>query len=375
MSANTGSSLSPDGLLAMKATFLMTVFFCVAAFSGSPVFADDEGDDTGGFPQPLEEHGIELHAEVEFEYRTEEGFDNTEDESSATSNSDAASLDLEFSYQPCDWFRGDLLITWDDETPLEIDEGFVTIGGAETFPPFLSAGKLTLPFGLFETRMISDPLSQELGEIKTYAVVLGTEWQGLYASTFVYDGSTIDGDDDGRDLKVFGVGAGYLYEDDDLVLLAGGGWIENIADSDSFSEFLHEEKLNLKDRSPGVVVYSLLEYGPLTFSAEYISSLEHIEVIDEDEAVDLGRTEAWNTEISYSAEVVEAEVVVAFTYGESGSLGDLLPQKRLGGAVTVFPLPWLKLAFEYLREYDYSVSKEGTGDEANIVTFQLGLAY
>jgi hypothetical protein len=367
-------SLNFNGSLTMKSLFLMSVFL-ITMFSSSRVLAGDEENDGGGFPQPLEEYGIEFHARLEFEYRTEEGFDDTEDASSSTTNSDSATLDLDFGYQPCNWFRGDLLITWDDETPLEIDEGFVTVGDTETFPLFLTAGKLKLPFGLFETSMISDPLTQEIGEIKTYAGVLGFEWQGLYASTFIYDGSTIDGDDHGRDLKVFGSGAGYLYEDDDLVFLTGGGWVENIADADSFSEFLHEENLRLKDRLPGVVVYSLLEYGPFIFSAEYVAALEHIEVIDEDEAVDLGRPEAWSAELSYCAEVIDAEIVLALSYGESKSLGDLLPQKRLGGAVTVLPLPFLKLAVEYLREYDYSVSKGGTGDEADIVTFQLGLEY
>ena len=126
-------------------------------FSGSQATADDEENNTGGFPQPFEQYDIEFHATVELEYRTEEGFDDTEDESSTTSNGDA-SLDLEFAYQPCDWFKGDLIISWDDETPLEIDEGFVTIGGSEEFPSFLTLGKLTLPFGLYETSMISDPL-------------------------------------------------------------------------------------------------------------------------------------------------------------------------------------------------------------------------
>ncbi len=358
----------------MKIIFPVFFFFIIMS-SFNLAVAGDKEDDPGDFPQPLEEYGIEFHASLEFEYRTEEGFDDTEEASSSTTSSDSATLDLEFGYQPCDWFRGDLLITWDDETPLEIDEGFVTVGDTETFPLFLTAGKLTLPFGLFETSMISDPLTQEVGEIKTYATVLGVEWQGLYVSTFIYDGTTIDGDDDGRDLKVFGAGAGYLYENDDVVFTVGGGWIENLADADSFSEFLDEENLHLKDRSPGAVVYSLLEYGPLTLIAEYVAALEHVDVIDEDEAVDLGRSEAWNAEVSYSIEIEDVEAVAALTYGQSESLGDLLPKKRLGGGVTVFPRPYLKLAVEYLREYDYSVSKGGTGDEADIVTLQLGLEY
>lgn len=362
-----------NGFLAMKTIF--PVFFFLVISSCSLAVAGDKEDDAGAFPQPLEEYGIEFHASLEFEYRTEEGYDDTEDASSSTTTSDSATLDIEFGYQPCDWFRGDIFITWDDETPLEIDEGFVTLGDTETFPLFLTAGKLTLPFGLFETSMISDPLSQEVGEIKTYAVAIGIEWQGLYASTFIYDGSTIDGDDDGRDLKVFGAGAGYLYEQEDVVFMVGGGWVENLPDADSFSEFLDEEHLHLEDRSPGAVVYSLLEYSRLTLFAEYVSALEHIEVIDEDETVDLGRSEAWNAEISYSMEIEDVEAVAALSYGRSNSLGDLLPKKRLGGCITVFPFPYLKVAVEYLREYDYSVSKGGTGDEADIVTFQLGLQY
>lgn len=357
----------------MKPIFFVCVFFVVMS-SHSLAVAGDKEDDAGGFPQPLAQYGVEFHATVELEHRTEDGFDEPGDGSSTTSDGDA-SLDLELTYAPSDWLKGDMIISWDDETPLEIDEGFVTVGDTESFPLFLVAGKLTLPFGLFETSMISDSLTLEAGEIKTYAAVLGAEWQGLYVSAFIYDGSTIDGDDDGRDLKVFGAGAGYLYEQDDTVFMVGGGWTENIADADSFSEFLDEEHLHLTDRVPGFDVYSLLEYGSLTLSAEYVAALEHIEVFDEEEAADLGRSEAWNAEISYGIEVHDVVLVTALSYGRSDSLGGLLPEKRVGAGLAVLPLPYLKIACEYLREYDYPVSRGGTGDEANIVTFQIALEY
>jgi hypothetical protein len=60
-------------------------------------------------------------------------------------------------------------------TDLEIDEAFVTLGQSKAY---LAVGQLYVPFGNFESHLISDPLTLELGEAREKAAQVGFEKGG-----------------------------------------------------------------------------------------------------------------------------------------------------------------------------------------------------
>ena len=70
---------------------------------------------------------------------------------------------------------GHALVLWeeDDTEPVDLDEGFITFTGTEEIPAYLHAGKLYVPFGVYDTVFISDPFTLELGETRKSAVFAG----------------------------------------------------------------------------------------------------------------------------------------------------------------------------------------------------------
>lgn len=76
----------------------------------------------------------------------------------------------------------------DDEVIL--DEANITMKNLSGAPVTLTAGKYVLPFGVFESPLVNDPLTQEVYEINAAAVSLAyvvEELQGVELSLTVYD--------------------------------------------------------------------------------------------------------------------------------------------------------------------------------------------
>ena len=94
---------------------------------------------------------------------------------------------------------------------MENDDGTIALADAfVTYAPGggLSAamGQQTLPFGVYDTNLVSDPLTKELGETALTSLVLGGEAAPFGWSLFTYyvdDEETIDG---------FGVGLGTAWK-------------------------------------------------------------------------------------------------------------------------------------------------------------------
>ena len=97
-----------------------------------------------------------------------------------------------------------------DEGDIEVDDAFVT--AALAGDASITAGLLYLPFGVFETNMISDPLTLDLGEKRDPAVVVELSSDALHGTVYGYQRDT--GEDEGRDDRIGGYGAsvGYAVE-------------------------------------------------------------------------------------------------------------------------------------------------------------------
>lgn len=119
----------------------------------------------------------------------------TKDFSGQKNNSiQLSSASLEFDIQPSNWVFGRLKIDWNDGTNVlfpttsgfnagvdrfTLDQGYVTLGDTQRFPPFLTAGRVVLPFGVStghpvtDTLSINNPLTVEVFETKQTAVGFG----------------------------------------------------------------------------------------------------------------------------------------------------------------------------------------------------------
>ena len=68
-----------------------------------------------------------------------------------------------------------------------VDGAVITLGNTEKNPVYLAAGKMAVPFGNYETQMISDPLTLEIGETAEDALQLGVEAGGFYGSVYAFN--------------------------------------------------------------------------------------------------------------------------------------------------------------------------------------------
>jgi hypothetical protein len=102
--------------------------------------------------------------------------------------------ELDFEIQPNEWTLGTLIIEYIDGTNvifpttdgfeagvdrINLDQGFLTIGDPQRFPPFLTGGRMIVPFGIStgdpvaDVLTIEDPLTIEVFETKQDAILIG----------------------------------------------------------------------------------------------------------------------------------------------------------------------------------------------------------
>ena len=313
----------------------------------------------------------------------EAGYASLEDENE--SDVALATMELGLDAAVNDYVSGHFLLLWeeDDTEPVDLDEGFITLTGGPDCPASVSAGKMYVPFGRFESHMISDPLTLELAETSESAVMLGVEEKGFYGSVYLFNGDADEFDEDSH-VDNYGAQAGFAVATDAFNLDIGGSYINNITDSDGWEGLLDdpEDEGNvggeLDDYVGGVGAHAIMSTGPFMFIAEYITALDEADFVNKDGSIrhTVEELSAWNAELGYSFALAGKPVTAAVAYQGSNDAdeflddGDeILPETRLLGSIAVELYEATSLALEYYHdEYE-------NNDEAEGVTAQLAVEF
>ncbi len=288
---------------------------------------------------------------------------------------DLATVELGLDAKATDWTAGHILLKYedgDDDDHFFIDEATVVLGNSDKFPLLLTVGKFYMPFGNFETNMIQDPLTLDIGEINDAGASIGLEANSFTASLHGYKGMNETGA--GDTIKGFGATAGYGYEEDDISFHVGISWINNIADSDgAIADAFDSAGLDdIDDFVNGLGAHIGAGFGPVSFIGEYVTSLDSFSVSEIAYAGYGAKPSAWNSELAYTIELLEREMVFAVGYqqtDEAVALG--LPKSRYSGAAGMEILPATTLSLEYAYDDDYDLEDGGNGENANVFTAQL----
>jgi len=293
-------------------------------------------------------------------------------EDAKESDLDLATFELGVDVALNSYFSGFALMAWDaEEAKMDIDEGGITLGDADSSGFSLTAGKLYLPFGVYETALISDPLTLEIGETREGAARFDISAGALYAAAYAFNSAV--NDSDGDDLvDAFGIVAGYGLELDHFGLDITAGWISNIMSSGGLAGYFADEGVDtLNEYTPGFALSAILRIADLTLIGEYVAVLNHDYLATaEDEPA------AWNLEASYVFEVAgySSSVAVAFQgTNETVFLG--LPETRIATAAGVTLHEGVDLKLEWAHDKDYPVSDGGTGETSDTLTCQLALSF
>lgn len=264
---------------------------------------------------------------------------------------------------------GHILFLWeeDDTEPVDIDEGFIILDGADVVPLYLNAGKMYVPFGYFESHFISDPLTLELGETRESALRVGFANDMVDLSVASFNG---DVDEAGADDHVESfVGSARMTLPEGTVpgvgLVLGASYISNMAESDGLEGEIPGEIADSVGGLGGFLSLSFIDR--FFFEAEYVGALDEFQggelSFDGGEAL---KPAAWNFEF---AVVPADDWEVAVKYEGGKDLGDFLPEEQYGGTVAYSLFENTVLAMEYLHgEFE-------NGDERDTVTAQLAITF
>lgn len=351
----------------MKAVLsvLMVLMFSIAV----PFSAVAQGkiEAFEGWTERLSENSpfqhINIHGAIEVEAGYVSDYDNNKE-----SDIDLTSVELGIDVELNDWLSGFFLMKWeDDEGRVFVDEGGIVLGNVENYGASLTVGKLYVPFGVYGTNLISDPLTLELGETREGAAVIDVGAGGFYGALYTFNSAVnkVNKDDDMVDS--FGATVGYAMDADRFSFDVSAGWISNITSSGSFQE----EYDDVDKFAGGVAVSAFISAADFSLIAEYVAALSSKY---DDGSND--KPSAWGLELGYDFEMLQRDANVAVSYQgteEAAFLG--LPENRISAGVSYVLHENLTLALEASRAKDYSVTKGGTGKNAEAVIATLTLEF
>ncbi|TYO99190.1 hypothetical protein EDC39_10332 [Geothermobacter ehrlichii] len=225
----------------------------------------------------------------------------------------------------------------DDET-LKVDEAVISLACPNRLAgmtPTLQAGKLYLPFGNFNSHLISDPLTLELGETSDTAAIFGLEGETTNLSLGVFNGA-VDTDNDSIDTVV--VSATFQPEE---TFGFGLSWISDLAESDNG---LVADKTLYGSAVPAAAAYLSAVFGQFDFEAEILGALDNFDrpLVGLSELTG-NRPLAWNLEAAW---MPNDRTQLAVRAEGARDFQDDVRRYGIAGSYGIFP--HAVLALEYL---------------------------
>jgi uncharacterized coiled-coil protein SlyX len=288
-----------------------------------------------------------------------------------------ATFELGVSAQITDWVEaGGSLLYEEDATDLEVDTAYITIANAEVSPLFLTAGQIYLPFGAYETHLVSDPLTLEIGEARETAVQAGFVSGDFGGSLYVFNGTNKK---DGKNrVGAWGVNLGFARESDDHAWSMGLGYLSDLGDSDSLQEVIADNRgdNDIANRVAGWTAHAGAQFGPFGLIGEYLSASDGFDAGDVPWRGGGARPSAFNLEAGYGFSLMGMDSVVAVAYqGSRQALALELPRERWLVGLTIEILESTALSLEWAHDKDYGEGDGGTGEDADTVTAQLAVEF
>jgi hypothetical protein len=203
--------------------------------------------------------------------------------------------------------KGHILFLWEeDETePVDLDEGTITLGGTENFPFFLVGGKFYVPFGMFNSHFITDPLTLELGETNESSVLVGFANDIFELKAGAFNGDLSQSRTNDTINSFYGcanvtIPPKWLRG---LELSGGVSFTNNIADSDNLQDLINPLLGGrIDDLVPGMGAWLSASYRMFTLELEYVGALSDFEsgelIFDGSHVGKTSAPKAWNVELA-----------------------------------------------------------------------------
>lgn len=249
-----------------------------------------------------------------------------------------------------------------------VDEAFIVLGQTEDMPAYLMGGRIYPAIGLFETYLVSDPITLNVFETQAMAAEAGYAGQWFNFGVGGYNAGVHQADDgDDSTINTFyarlqvTAPEGALGEG--VGLSVGAAYTNNIAGGNLGDEVAGE---TVQDLVGGWSAMASLSYKWLALTGEYITAVDDFNAGELNFADGDAKPYAYNIELAL---MPIDDWTFAVRYEGSGDLGDFEPERQWGAAVSWDLLPDTTLSLEYLRG-DYA-----NDDTRDLVTTQLAVAF
>lgn len=254
-----------------------------------------------------------------------------------TENSIAAStVELGLSKQVNDMVSAEMSLLYEGATT-DIDVAAITISpkGAGWN---IKTGQFYVPFGSFESNMISDPLTLGMAETRANALQLGYEKSGFGVSAYVASGLT--------SLDTNGYHVSYSYESDSVNFGLDLGMTNDLGNSSGIQGLANVPT----DQVIGQSLSTRIEGAGVSLIYETILS---------DAAFTTGdltglQPTATNIELAYNFKLGGKDTNIALASQTSEQASGLLAQSRYMFAFSNEVMKGTSLGIEYMQETDYA---------------------
>lgn len=280
----------------------------------------------------------ENQTEISGLIEVEAGFNNAD--SGDTSDISLATVELGIDHAVNDKVDGHLLFLYEEgenNDNIAVDEAIITLHMNDKVD--VAAGRMYVPFGNYETMMVSDPLTLEIGETQEEAVQVAFANSGISGSAYIFK----DDEDQSNKIDDFGMNLG--YESDTFA--AGISYITDVND-----------KSDANNKASGFGIHALGSIGSATVIAEHIK-------VDTTTAGE--EPKATNLEVGFD---IGGDRTVALAVQNTDDAASLdIPEKSVGIAYSMPVYENAAFAAEYMKNDNYD------GTDGSVITLQLAYEF
>jgi hypothetical protein len=324
---------------------------------------------------PVEKITLGGFIDLDFDYFDRS--DVSDKNSNSTSDLGLGSAELELRVFFNKWVKSKVVVTADDvgkedgDKNIKLDEAIFTMK-CPRVPLYFTGGLTTLPFGVFEDRLIIAPITEDLYEVDTVGATLGfaPDFYGLDISITVYEGQEIIENLNDFDTHEF---TPDRKEEDDVSSFIANVTLEPVEDMLTLSVYYDTEPGD-GDRNQTLGGAFTVEVWKFSLDAEYITALER----EKGENGEENKDSAWVVGLAFRPlESVPLEFVTRyedFDDDQSGGQDEVLDYRYVAGFSYKF-LQWATFFFEYDYWKYERESGSDAADHVNSLHFRIGLAF
>jgi len=280
---------------------------------------------------------------------------------SATSTLDLAKVELGLTTQINKHVSAEIILLH-EENNLDVDTVMLAFNDSNlTF----IAGQIYLPFGRFNTNMLSDPLTHYLAETREAAIQLTYEVDNFSSSFYIFNGDNKQYNGTADKVDNFGLNARISY-------------INDIGDSNNLQDTIKTNLGNNKTKKhiAGIGISTVIEIQNIQLIAEYISAIDNFAVSELSFNGYGAKPNSMNIEAGYNFKLLNKLTNIGIAYQTTKqALGLGLEKSSLSTTISFHIMKNTDLMFEFSKKKDYSTNDGGTGNTSKSVAAKLSVEF